>query len=167
MFFSKFTFIFYECSRVSKKLLKWGGKKLLIMWEKTFHNFTSSNYLLWKRHVKTQRRDTNNFRDCHNREGKYSVETGNLQIFRHIFKSVRNTVVIIKSFAIQKISSKYFQRMNLIGFQEFSARAPLLQLIIFFQIWTFFKVMTLILYEFFLWNWEKCGWLREINKLFL
>ena len=144
-----------------------GGKKLLIMGEKTFHNFTSSNYLLWKCHVKTQRRDTNNFRDCHNREGKYSVETGNLQIFRHIFKSVRNTVVIIKSFAIQKISSKYFQRMNLIGFQEFSARAPLLQLIIFFQIWTFFNVMTLILYEFFLWNWEKCRWLREINKLFL
>ena len=56
--------------------------------------------------------------------------------------------------------------MNLIGFQEFSAQAPLLQLFNFFQIWTFFNVMTLILYQFFLWNWEICGWLREINKLF-
>ena len=56
--------------------------------------------------------------------------------------------------------------MNLNGFQEFSALAPLLFLLIFSQIWTFFNVMTLLLYEFFLWNWEKCGWLRDINKPF-
>ena len=114
----------------------------------------------------TKMKNTNNFRDCHNREWKYSVETGDVQIFRHIFKSVRDTVTIIKKFAIQKISSKYFERMNLIGFQEFSALAPLLFLLIFSQIWTFFNVMTLLLYEFFLWNWEKCGWLRDINKPF-
>ena len=34
-FFSKFTFIFYQCLRVGKKLLK-GGKKLLIRGEKHF-----------------------------------------------------------------------------------------------------------------------------------
>jgi len=87
-------------------------------------------------------KNPNKFGDCQNRERKYCVETGDLQIFRHIFKSVRNTVIVIKKFAIRKISSKYFQRMNFIGFQEFSALAPLLQLVIFFQIWTFFNVMT-------------------------
>ena len=115
----------------------------------------------------TWMKNPNKFGDCQNRERKYCVETGDLQIFRHIFKSVRNKVIVIKKFAIRKISSKYFQRMNFIGFQEFSALAPLLQLVIFFQIWTFFNVMTLILYELFLWNWEKCGRVREINKLFL
>ena len=79
----------------------------------------------------TWMKNPNKFGDCQNRERKYCVETGDLQIFRHIFKSVRNKVIVIKKFAIRKISSKYFQRMNFIGFQEFSALAPLLQLVIF------------------------------------
>ena len=135
------------------------------MGEKTCHDFTSFNYLLWKCHMIKQRWTTGITFETVTEEKKHSVETWIFQIFRHIFKSVRNTVTIIKSFAIRKISSKYFQRMNLIGFQEFSARAPFLQFIIFFQIWTFFKVVTLVLYEFFLWKWGKCRWLREVNKL--
>ena len=143
-----------------KKTFKKGGKKLLKVGVKTCHDFISFNYLLWKCHKITQRWTTGITVETVTEEKKHSVETWIFQIFRHIFKSVRNTVTIIKSFAIRKISSKYFQRMNLIGFQDFSARAPLLQLIIFFQIWTSFNVMTLILYQFFLWKGRKIvdGW---------
>ena len=143
------------------------GKKLLIIGVKNFHIFTSFNYLLWKCHERTQRWTTGITFETATKEKKHSVESWIFQIFRHIFKSVRNTVTIIKSFANRKISSKYFERMNLIGFQEFSARTPFLQFIIFFQIWTFFKVVTLILYEFFFWKWGKYRWLREVNNLVL
>ena len=132
---------------------------------KTFEYSTSSNDLLRRYHEKTQGwRTRMTFETIPIENESTLLKLGIDKYFVTSSNQSWTKVIIIKKFAIQKISSKYFQTMNLIGFQEFSALAPLLQLLIFFQMMTFFKVMTLILYEFFLRNWENVdGSEKSIN----